>query len=765
MFAREHTNPGGTADFQPMRREQDRISVIEVRVRAALLGGQPGQTSDAQRSFTDALRVVVADVAMGLQELLVEVWLRDLPPWGKDGAENDTTLRCYASMALLSAKIAARDASPPADILLSVVTAGRPLRFDDATDHPLVRAWASDAGVNPETVSAFMGIPLYSGGQLLGVLAVALPETPSSEHATFIDALAHYLTASAEQARLRYQLHAQRELAQTVLREAPLAAAVLHVTDNRIVLTNPQFDALLQIGPDVWGQQLEAVLPDHARQLRTILKLDEVRQSGQTRVIMDQPIRLSSGMTYWDFTCSPIHDASGAMEAILVAGVNVTARVAQRQRQKRSVDLAQERVLQMVELHRISLEVSAQLGQDPSQLLRQILEKMISFVFASGGMVFYANRDNGELEVVLSSGLAQDYTGVRLPRGAGLPGRVAVTGESQRVEDYQHYTLRSSLLEDASFRAVAAVPMKQHNQVIGIICLVKLDNAAEAQKKLPDEIISETFSEDDLWLMELFAMQAAQAVESTRIYLELDRAYQQQRALDRQKDDFIMRASHDLRLPLTNVVGYVDLALSLLEGQPDDETRSLLQQAADEAQRLRELMDQLLEQARLESGEREVHLLPIVLGPVVDEVVQARRKQVILHGTPHRFEVIIPQHIVVAADLARLKEMLENLLSNAVKYSPRGGTIRVEGQVDSAQHLARLTVSDEGIGIPAEAHEQIFERFARVESPVASEISGTGLGLYLARQLVESMGGTIRLERSAPGAGSVFVVTLPLAAG
>lgn len=763
MFASEPTHSTPGTDFQPMRREQDRISVIEARVRATLLGGQGGRTTaPLARSFVEALRVVVADVALGLQDLLVEVWLRDIPPWGQDGTEEASVLRCYASMALLSASTTGREASPAADILLAVVTAGRPLRFDDAFDHPLVRAWAAEVGVDPNTLGAFMGIPILAGGHLLGVLAVALPEAPSSEHATFLDGVAQYIAAQAEQARLRYQLHAQRELAQTVLREAPLAAAVLRVEDNRIVLTNPLFDSLLQIGPDVWGQRLEAVLPDHAQQLRGILKLDEVRARGETRTIMDQPIRLSSGVTYWDFTCSPIHDASGAMEAILVAGVNVTARVAQRQRQKRSVDLAQERVLQMVELHRISLEVASQLGQDLPRLLRAILEKMGTLVFASGGMVFYLNRETGELECVVSTGLPIEYAGVRLPRGVGLPGRVAVTGESQRVDDYQHYPLRTPLLEDSAFRAVAAVPMKQRNQVTGVICLVKLDNAASSQRKLPDEEISDTFSEDDLWLLELFAMQAAHATENARTYLDLDRAYQQQRALDRQKDDFIMRASHDLRLPLTNVVGYIDLVLAMLEGAPNDEARMLLQQAADEGQRLHELMDQLLEQAQLESGQRAVHLTAVVLGPVVDEVVQSRRKQVILHGTPHRFEVDIPAQIVVAADLARLKEILENLLSNAVKYSPNGGTVRVAARLDEAQQAALLTVSDEGLGIPPEAHDQIFERFMRVESPVASEISGTGLGLYLARQLVESMGGSIRLARSAPGEGSVFEVTLPL---
>ncbi|HKD76611.1 MAG TPA: ATP-binding protein, partial [Ktedonobacterales bacterium] len=149
---------------------------------------------------------------------------------------------------------------------------------------------------------------------------------------------------------------------------------------------------------------------------------------------------------------------------------------------------------------------------------------------------------------------------------------------------------------------------------------------------------------------------------------------------------------------------------------------------------------------------------------VVSDVVRARQKQVALHGMSHTVSMDVPEDLLVQADVARLKEVLENLISNAVKYSPHGGMVRVDAGIsDDDPQMALIRVSDEGVGIASEAHEHIFERFTRSESALASEIRGTGIGLYLARQLVESMGGAIWLERSEPGNGSTFAYTLPLA--
>jgi signal transduction histidine kinase len=747
-------------DLQPMRREQDHIVVIESYARQVLLG--TGDSSvPMPLTFTEAIFATAGQIANGMHELLVEIWLVDMPPWNVEDASH--TLRAYASVAPQYSASSERRNALPDDILLSVVTAGRPLRFDDASTHPLVRAWAQSAGIIPDSISVFLGVPINYQHELRGVLAVAMAYPPSVEHIRLIDAVAEYIAMGAEHAYTSYMLHAQKELAQTVLRDAPIAAAVLRPGDYAIVLTNPIFDRLLHLGPDVWGQRLDDVLPDHGPRLRTSLHLAEVVQTGEPRTFFDLPIRLATGLTYWDFTCSPIRSTNNEIEGILIAGVDVTARVAQRQRQKLNVDVAQERVLQMVMLHQTAIDVSAQMGEDPVALLRQIIERMAQLVAAPGGLVYYADRETGDLEVVVSAGMSKDYTGWRLHKGEGLAGRVAIIGQGQYVENYQQFPMRATVFANEPFGAVAAVPMRQRGRIIGVICLIHPPMPAEVATGNNEDRVRYTFTDDDLWLLDLFAGQAAQAIENARTYQELEQAYQQQRALDRQKDDFIARVSHDLRLPLTSVIGYLDLALATARSGTHEDLLELLQQSADDAQNLAEMLELLLAQALLDSGKRELRLKTLHLGAVIDEVVQARQRQSELRGLPHHFVIRVEEIAPVIADLARLKEAMENVISNAVKYSPDGGEITITVYPAKDNRSACISIRDQGIGISQDERSALFRRFSRVESPLVSEIRGTGMGLYLAQQLIESMGGQIWLEWSVPGQGSEFVLTLPLA--
>jgi signal transduction histidine kinase len=230
------------------------------------------------------------------------------------------------------------------------------------------------------------------------------------------------------------------------------------------------------------------------------------------------------------------------------------------------------------------------------------------------------------------------------------------------------------------------------------------------------------------------------------------------RELDRLKDEFIAVVSHELRTPLASVYG---ASMTLQRAELDPETRdSLLGIIHQESARLARLVDQVRWTSELESDHRPHVVVPIDPAPLVRDVVAAAR----LHLPPGLTVELVagPDRPDAAGDPERMKQVLLNLVENAVKYSPDGGLIEV-GYAGAGEWV-RFRVEDEGLGIPAEELDRIFEKFHRVDPNLTRGVGGTGLGLYICRQLVEQMHGRIRVT-SELGRGSTFVVELPRADG
>ncbi len=223
--------------------------------------------------------------------------------------------------------------------------------------------------------------------------------------------------------------------------------------------------------------------------------------------------------------------------------------------------------------------------------------------------------------------------------------------------------------------------------------------------------------------------------------------------VERLKDDFVARVSHEFRTPLTTIQGTSAILLNHWE-QFDRETRhELLSQVLDQSQRLGRLLEHLLRLASVQAGTLAVESEPILPRPLIQSLV----KRVAEDYSGHRFSV---DHIdglpPVVGDEVHLEQVLWNLLDNAGKYTPPGTPVTVSGYVHGREVL--LAVRDEGPGIAPEEQARIFERFSRPGRASA----GAGLGLYLARQLVEAMGGRIWVE-SELNEGSTFFVSLPMA--
>ncbi|HIP87320.1 MAG TPA: histidine kinase, partial [Anaerolineales bacterium] len=175
----------------------------------------------------------------------------------------------------------------------------------------------------------------------------------------------------------------------------------------------------------------------------------------------------------------------------------------------------------------------------------------------------------------------------------------------------------------------------------------------------------------------------------------------------------------------------------------------------EEAEHLNQLIDDLLDASRLQAGALSLQMEEVALDRLAERVVQRFQPQTDSHDIAARFP---PDFPTIRGDPRRLEQVLNNLVSNAIKYSPDGGRIRIRGRVRPDEVV--VTVTDEGIGIPAPEQSRVFEPFYRVDDSAGRDTEGVGLGLYLAKAIVEAHGGRIWVE-SEPGKGSAFSFALP----
>jgi PAS domain S-box-containing protein len=233
-----------------------------------------------------------------------------------------------------------------------------------------------------------------------------------------------------------------------------------------------------------------------------------------------------------------------------------------------------------------------------------------------------------------------------------------------------------------------------------------------------------------------------------------------ERVVEQMKSEFVSNVSRELRSPLTSIYGFAETLLrdDVLFGE--EERTTFLTYIASEAGRLTAIVDRLLAVAQLDSGDLQVQLAATDVGEVVAEVVAAAKQSLVLDG--HEFALDLPPEPLAAdADREKLRQIVMDLVENAVKYSPGGGTVRVSAR--RRDDTVEVSVDDEGIGIPQSEQARIFAKFYRAESAGRDLASGgTGLGLFIAKELLAAMHGRIWV-RSAEGEGSSFAFSLPLA--
>jgi signal transduction histidine kinase len=253
--------------------------------------------------------------------------------------------------------------------------------------------------------------------------------------------------------------------------------------------------------------------------------------------------------------------------------------------------------------------------------------------------------------------------------------------------------------------------------------------------------------------------------------LAVVRDVSQQKEVERLKSDFISTVSHELRTPLAVIKGYAATLLNPSLNLDLPRQTRFLRGISDASDRLTRLIDNVLSVSRLESGRFKLNPQPVELGEVIQKVIAGVRPA--LTGHEIRFTVE-SSPVSICADKDQIEQVLVNLLGNALKYSPNGGLVEVGLEVLSRSVVgpghsatsrapstwALVSVRDQGIGIPSSQHRLIFDKFYRGDAPAVRKVAGSGLGLYICRNIVEAHQGHIWVE-SEPGTGTTFFVALP----
>lgn len=252
-------------------------------------------------------------------------------------------------------------------------------------------------------------------------------------------------------------------------------------------------------------------------------------------------------------------------------------------------------------------------------------------------------------------------------------------------------------------------------------------------------------------------------VENRRIVRLLNEQKQKLLEMDQLKSRFLANISHEFRTPLALTIGPLEDALNNAYGEPGERLRTQLQVMLRNSRRLLRLINQLLDFSRIESGEMELHLTRSDLRDFLREIHQAFTPFAERKGVDLSFEAG-EDEILMAFDREKMEKIVNNLLSNALKFTPAGGRVRLTVTTQDDGEQVIIGVKDTGPGIRRGDAERIFDRFYQVDATSTREYEGTGIGLSLAKELVELHSGTITVN-SEPGFGSDFVATLPMQSG
>ncbi len=381
---------------------------------------------------------------------------------------------------------------------------------------------------------------------------------------------------------------------------------------------------------------------------------------------------------------------------------------------------------------------------DLRALLALILRHAAEITEAESASIMLYDRNANELHFVAAATIEQDLLDIPVPLDGSLAGTILRENRAivlhDVTQDPRHYR-EADTLSGFETRSLIGVPMRYKDEPIGVL---------EAVNKKAGQ-----WTDDDRRNMLVLASQAAIAIKNAQMVEQLQRAYDELDQIDSLKNDFIAIASHELRTPLSVILGYA----TFLKEDAQSNISAHASAVLNSALRMRNLIEDMTNLRYLKLGETELKKEHIPLAAIFQSA--QKDVQITAEAKGHTLDVAMPDvNTVVVVDRIKLSMALTNLLNNAIKFTPSGGHISLSYKLKPG--AVWIIVRDSGIGIPQDQLQRIFEEFHQVEDHMTRRHGGMGLGLAIAKALVEAHGGRIWAESAGPNQGSTFYINLPL---
>ena len=397
------------------------------------------------------------------------------------------------------------------------------------------------------------------------------------------------------------------------------------------------------------------------------------------------------------------------------------------------------------------------------KVLQHLIRNALQILSVDAGALYLFDKENMRLKYGFGQGIQPDW----LHHFRAIPLRENEThflvesfmkNQTIIVEDLDPFLRdyrESGTWQFTTHGTWVSMPISLNDKVLGIFLCVKSDDTS--------------LSDQEFRTMEALSNQMAiginhvnQIEDLNQSKQALEESFTELSKMNKFKDEFLANMSHELRTPLNSIIGFSEVLIDGLAGEINEEQEEFLDNILGSGQHLLELINDILDMSKIRSGQMELLLETFECQTLLEEVNQTLSG--VIQGKEQKFIQSVDEDITtITADKKKVKQVLLNLLGNAVKFTPKNGEIRLTiertSQSDAGSFL--FTVADNGIGIPKEEQRLIFDEFRQVDGSHSREYDGTGLGLPIAKKLVELHGGKIWME-SEVGKGTQFHFTLPV---